>query len=585
MRRRRAGPTSKAAPQAERARASRPPKAVSKAVEAELPDLKLGAAKFIVDQQVDETRVAASGFDQVAFHVQTNPGTLPGPLMKVASGGELSRFLLALKVVLADRGSAPVLIFDEIDTGVGGAVADAIGRRLKRLSTKVQVLTVTHAPQVAARADAHLFIEKQAIEEGAFVRTHVRRLDGAARKEEIARMLAGATTITAARPPRRAGQAAVGCCMIAADAEIESFSEDEARAELHRLHEALGKADRLYFEKDAPQLTDAAYDALKRRYQAIERAFPELKRPDSLSDKVAGAPVEGFAKVRHEVPMLSLAKAYTDQDVIDFAERAKRFFERDKELELVFTAEPKIDGLSASIRYENGVLVRGATRGDGAVGEDITANLMTIADIPHKLKGKGWPDILDVRGEVYMTYAEFEALKARSAAAGGQDYVNPRNTAAGSLRQKDASVTASRNLRFFAYAWGAASEDPAPTQFDAVQKFKSWGFRVSPLMVRATTVEELLAQYRAIEAQRSSARLRYRRRRVQDRQPRPAAALGHRHRRAALGGRPQISRRAGDHGVAADRHPGRAHRDAGAGRAARSGDGGRRDRGECHAAQ
>ena len=174
-------------------------KALSKAVEAELPDLKLGTAKFIVDQQADDTRIAASGFDAIAFHVQTNPGTLAGPLMKVASGGELSRFLLALKVVLADRGSAPVLIFDEIDTGVGGAVADAIGRRLKRLSTKVQVLTVTHAPQVAARADAHLFIEKQAIEEGAFVRTHVRRLDGAARKEEIARMLAGATITSEAR--------------------------------------------------------------------------------------------------------------------------------------------------------------------------------------------------------------------------------------------------------------------------------------------------------------------------------------------------------------------------------------------------
>ncbi|MEO6014940.1 MAG: DNA repair protein RecN [Devosia sp.] len=174
-------------------------KGVSKAVEAELPDLKLGSAKFIVDQQVDETRVAATGFDQIAFHVQTNPGTLPGPLMKVASGGELSRFLLALKVVLADRGSAPVLIFDEIDTGVGGAVADAIGRRLKRLSTKVQVLTVTHAPQVAARADTHLFIEKQAIASGAFVRTHVRPLDSPARKEEIARMLAGAEITPEAR--------------------------------------------------------------------------------------------------------------------------------------------------------------------------------------------------------------------------------------------------------------------------------------------------------------------------------------------------------------------------------------------------
>jgi DNA ligase (NAD+) len=156
--------------------------------------------------------------------------------------------------------------------------------------------------------------------------------------------------------------------------EVESLSEDEARAELERLHAALSEADREYFERDAPELTDAAYDALKRRYQAIERAFPELKRPDSLSDRVAGAPVEGFAKVRHEVPMLSLTKAYTDQDVVDFAERAKRFFERDKDLRFAFTAEPKIDGLSASLRYENGVLVRGATRGDGTVGEDITEN-------------------------------------------------------------------------------------------------------------------------------------------------------------------------------------------------------------------
>ncbi|WP_423067455.1 DNA repair protein RecN [Devosia sp. CN2-171] len=173
--------------------------ALEKAVGAELPDLKLGSAKFIVDRQVDEARVAGSGYDQIAFHVQTNPGTQAGPILKVASGGELSRFMLALKVVLADRGSAPVLIFDEIDTGVGGAVADAIGRRLGRLAGKVQVLTVTHAPQVAARAQSHLLIEKQAIEEGAFVRTHVRRLDGKARQEEVARMLAGAKVTDEAR--------------------------------------------------------------------------------------------------------------------------------------------------------------------------------------------------------------------------------------------------------------------------------------------------------------------------------------------------------------------------------------------------
>jgi DNA ligase (NAD+) len=173
--------------------------------------------------------------------------------------------------------------------------------------------------------------------------------------------------------------------MSGADREIESFSEQDARAEIDRLHSLLSDADRLYFEKDAPDLTDAEYDGMKRRYQALELAFPELKRSDSLSEKVAGAPVEGFAKVRHEVPMLSLGKAYTEQDVIDFIERGKRFFERDKDLELAFTAEPKIDGLSASLRYENGVFVRGATRGDGSVGEDITENLRTIADIPHKL--------------------------------------------------------------------------------------------------------------------------------------------------------------------------------------------------------
>jgi DNA ligase (NAD+) len=292
--------------------------------------------------------------------------------------------------------------------------------------------------------------------------------------------------------------------MSTANSDVEGLSEDEARAELERLQRVLGDADIAYHQNDAPTITDAAYDALKRRYQAIESAFPELKRADSLTGKVGAAPAEGFAKVRHEVPMLSLGKAYTEQDVLDFAERARRFFERDKDLTFSFTAEPKIDGLSASLRYEHGVLVRGATRGDGTVGEDITENLRTIADIPHKLKGRGWPEIIEIRGEVYMTYAEFEALKARSAAVGGQEYVNPRNTAAGSLRQKDPAVTASRNLKFFAYAWGFASEDPAPTQYDAVQKFASWGFKVNPLMARAASVDELLAQYRTIEEQRSS---------------------------------------------------------------------------------
>ena len=185
--------------------------------------------------------------------------------------------------------------------------------------------------------------------------------------------------------------------------EVESLSEAQARAELDRLQTILSAADSAYFQADAPEMTDAAYDALKRRYLEIESAFPELKRPDSLTEKVGAPPAEGFAKVRHAVPMLSLAKAYTDADVIEFAERGHRFFERDKDLELVFTAEPKIDGLSASLLYENGVFVRGATRGDGTVGEDITENLKTIADIPHRLKGEGWPARIEIRGEVDMT--------------------------------------------------------------------------------------------------------------------------------------------------------------------------------------
>lgn len=285
---------------------------------------------------------------------------------------------------------------------------------------------------------------------------------------------------------------------------VDDLTEAEADSELARLAASIAEADIAYHQKDAPEITDAAYDAMRRRNDAIEEAFPNLVREDSPSLSVGAPPAEGFAKVRHAVPMLSLAKAYTDEDVVDFITRGQRFFQRDEGLEIAFTAEPKIDGLSASLRYENGIFVQGATRGDGAVGEDITANLRTIKDIPEKLAGSGWPQTIEIRGEVYMTYAEFQALKARSAAAGGQDYVNPRNTAAGSLRQKDASVTASRNLRFFAYAWGATSEDPAPTQYDAVQKFAEWGFPISPLMVRAKSVDELIAQYRKIEEQRSS---------------------------------------------------------------------------------
>ncbi|RWL21825.1 MAG: NAD-dependent DNA ligase LigA [Mesorhizobium sp.] len=289
-----------------------------------------------------------------------------------------------------------------------------------------------------------------------------------------------------------------------AEKPVDSLSESEAASELKRLAAEIAEHDRRYHTEDAPVITDAEYDALTQRNLAIEQRFPALVLEDSPSRRVGAPPAEGFAKVRHAVPMLSLAKAYTDQDVADFIERGRRFFNRDKDLDIAFTAEPKIDGLSASLRYEGGAFVQGATRGDGAVGEDITANLRTIADIPKHLKGSGWPDVIEIRGEVYMTYAEFEALKERSAAVGGQDYVNPRNTAAGSLRQKDPSVTASRNLKFLAYAWGYTSEDPAPTQYDSVQKFAEWGFKISPLMVRAKSVDDLVAHYHLIEAQRSS---------------------------------------------------------------------------------
>ncbi|PSJ64956.1 NAD-dependent DNA ligase LigA [Kumtagia ephedrae] len=285
---------------------------------------------------------------------------------------------------------------------------------------------------------------------------------------------------------------------------VEDLTQAEAAEELARLAAEIAKHDRRYHGEDAPTISDAEYDALRLRNAAIEQLFPDLVRPDSPTGSVGAPPAEGFAKVRHAVPMLSLAKAYTDQDVVDFLERAKRFFERDKDFDIAFTAEPKIDGLSASLRYEKGVFVQGATRGDGTVGEDITANLKTIADIPHRLRGTGWPEVIEIRGEVYMTYAEFQALKQRSAAVGGQDYVNPRNTAAGSLRQKDPSVTASRNLKFFAYAWGYTTGDPAPTQYESVRKFADWGFRISPLMIRAKSVDELIAHYKLIEAQRSS---------------------------------------------------------------------------------
>src|SRR5579872_7477682 len=244
----------------------------------------------------------------------------------------------------------------------------------------------------------------------------------------------------------------------------QSLSLAEAKREHARLAAEIAEHDRRYYAEDAPTVSDAEYDALRRRYSELERAYPSLADADSLSRKVGAAPSARFAKIRHAAPMLSLDNAFTDEDVIDFVGRIRRFLRLGEDEEIVFSAEPKIDGLSMSLRYEAGELVSGATRGDGTEGEDVTANAKTLADIPKLLKGRNIPAVCEVRGEVYMTKHAFLALNKKQAEAGKPLYVNPRNTAAGSLRQLDPAITASRPLGFFAYAWGEMSEMPAETQ-------------------------------------------------------------------------------------------------------------------------
>ncbi|MCE6968122.1 NAD-dependent DNA ligase LigA [Cereibacter sphaeroides] len=281
---------------------------------------------------------------------------------------------------------------------------------------------------------------------------------------------------------------------------VDQLTEAEAADELARLAEAIAAADTAYHTHDAPQISDADYDALKRRNRAIEERFPALRREDSPSGRVGGALAEGFAKVRHEVRMLSLENAFERSEVDDWAERIRRYLGHVGDLP--FTAEPKIDGLSLSIRYENGHLVQAATRGDGETGENVTENARTIADLPQRLTGA--PDVLEVRGEVYMTHADFAALNERQAAAGQRPFANPRNAAAGSLRQLDASVTAARPLHFFAYAWGAHSEPLAATQHEAIDRLAAMGFRTNPLTRLCTGPEDLLAHYALIEQQRAT---------------------------------------------------------------------------------
>lgn len=288
-----------------------------------------------------------------------------------------------------------------------------------------------------------------------------------------------------------------------AEKSVEQLTENEAAAELERLAREIAHHDRLYYNQDAPEITDAAYDALRQRNLAIEQRFPHLVRENSPSRQVGIAVSGKFDKITHAVPMLSLDNAFSDEDVRDFAARVRRFLRMNADDELALTAEPKIDGLSLSLRYEKGRLVSAATRGDGQTGENVTANARTVADIPRVLAGDV-PDIVEVRGEIYMTHADFQALNARQAEAGKQIYVNPRNTAAGSLRQLDASITASRPLHFFAYAWGEMSAMPADTQMEMVAWMQSIGFKVNPLMRLFTDIDELIAHYHDIEAQRGA---------------------------------------------------------------------------------
>jgi DNA ligase (NAD+) len=281
------------------------------------------------------------------------------------------------------------------------------------------------------------------------------------------------------------------------------LTEAEAAAELARLADELAAHDRRYYQDEAPALSDGDYDILKRRNAEIEARFPGLVRDDSPSLKVGAARAATFAPVEHGVPMLSLDNAFSDEEVVEFETRIRRFLRLPDE-PVVFTAEPKIDGLSASLRYEGGVLVQGATRGDGRVGEDVTANLSTLAEIPHRLAGSGWPQVIEIRGEVYLGHAEFQALNAAAAEAGERTYANPRNAASGSLRQIDPTITARRPLRFFAYAWGLISAPFAHTQWEALESLAAWGFQVTPQARRVEGAAGLLDSYRALEALRPS---------------------------------------------------------------------------------
>jgi len=289
-----------------------------------------------------------------------------------------------------------------------------------------------------------------------------------------------------------------------ADKAVEELSEDEARLELERLAAEIAQHDALYYRSDAPEISDAAYDALRLRNEAIESRFPGLIRQDSPSMRVGAAPSDGFGKVRHRVPMLSLGNAFSEDDVFDFVGRIRRFLGLGEDDPIALTAEPKIDGLSISLRYDKGRLVEAATRGDGAEGENVTSNVKTMQEIPARLSGVEVPGSIDIRGEIFMGHADFKKLNEAQAAAGQKVFANPRNAAAGSLRQLDSKITEKRPLRFFAYGWGEAKELPAATQSGVVAAFARWGMPTNPEMTVCQSAEELIAYYRALEGRRAT---------------------------------------------------------------------------------
>jgi DNA ligase (NAD+) len=285
---------------------------------------------------------------------------------------------------------------------------------------------------------------------------------------------------------------------------VADLNETQATAELKRLAAEISEHDRRYYQEDAPTVSDAHYDALRRRNEEIERHFPHLVRPDSPSRRVGAAPAQKFAKIRHAVPMLSLGNAFSADEVAEFAERVRRFLRLSQDEKIAFVAEPKIDGLSCSLRYERGRLVSGATRGDGFEGEDVTANVCTIGDIPRKLAGSNIPEICAIRGEVYMSHGDFSALNKRQEKESKQIFANPRNAAAGSLRQLDPAITASRPLKFFAYSYGEMARLPANTQSGMLKWIARAGFTINPLTRVCHTVDELLAFHHNMELRRGT---------------------------------------------------------------------------------